>query len=212
MTRTETPGGPWEPATPREVAERFSVLRPGAPWWIAGGYAIELAVGYAFRDHGDLDVLLLRRDQLAVQEALDGWQWWAADPPGTLRPWRSGEVLGPDVHDIWCRPGPDEPWRIQVMLDASSGQDWVSRRDSRVRRPIDALGAMSQASPAHPAPVPYLAPEVQLYYKARNPRPKDERDFTAVLPVLTAEQRHWLLDALALTQEHHPWADRLRTP
>jgi len=51
--------------------------------------------------------LLLRRDRLAVQRALPGWQWQAADPPGTFRPWRQGEHLSAGVHDIWCRPGPD---------------------------------------------------------------------------------------------------------
>ncbi|MEV6646704.1 hypothetical protein [Amycolatopsis sp. NPDC051371] len=52
----------WEPAPLSEVVELFSAVR--APWWIAGGYAIELAVGRAFREHADVDVLLLRRDQL----------------------------------------------------------------------------------------------------------------------------------------------------
>ncbi|MEV8332824.1 nucleotidyltransferase domain-containing protein, partial [Streptomyces niveus] len=53
--------GTWEPAPLAEVVRLFSGLR--CPWWIAGGHAIELAVGHAFRPHGDIDVLLLRRDQ-----------------------------------------------------------------------------------------------------------------------------------------------------
>lgn len=40
------------------------------------------------------------------------------------------------VHDIWCRPGRAEPWRIQVIIDESSDGDWVSRRDPSIRRPI----------------------------------------------------------------------------
>ena len=35
--------GSWKPATPAEVAEIFSGCQ--AQWWIAGGYAIELAAG-----------------------------------------------------------------------------------------------------------------------------------------------------------------------
>ena len=45
-----------------------------------------MAAGRAVRGHSDIDVLLLRRDQLAVQQALPGWQWQAADPSGSLRP------------------------------------------------------------------------------------------------------------------------------
>ncbi|CAI7977465.1 hypothetical protein FRAHR75_350031 [Frankia sp. Hr75.2] len=75
--------GHWEPASLAEVASIFAAFP--APWWIAGGYAIELAVGNQFREHSDIDVAVLRRDQLAVQRVLVGWEWWAADPPGTLR-------------------------------------------------------------------------------------------------------------------------------
>ncbi|WP_440102113.1 nucleotidyltransferase domain-containing protein [Streptosporangium sp. H16] len=60
MPRTETPWGPWEPAPLAEVVELFRGL--GTPWWIAGGYAIELEVGHAYREHADIDVDLLRHD------------------------------------------------------------------------------------------------------------------------------------------------------
>lgn len=202
MARIETPWGPWEPATPAEAAELFRVCQ--ARWWIAGGYAIELAVGRSFREHGDVDVLLLRRDQLAVQQALPGWEWHAADPPGTLRPWRLAEQLPVRVHDIWCRPAPGEPWQIQVMLDESSCADWVSRRDERIRRPIASIGSVTTDG------IPYLAPEIQLFYKAHSRRPKDETDFTVTLPVLTGPQAEWLCNALSLAYgSDHPWRARL---
>jgi hypothetical protein len=201
MTRTETPYGPWDPATPAQAAAWFAAT--DRPWWIAGGYAIEYAVGHALREHDDVDVLVLRQDQAIVQEALATWEWWAADPPGTLRPWQPGEVLPVGVHDIWCRPGPGEPWTIQVMLDETDGDDWVSRREPLVRRPLTGLGRTT------PDGIPYLTPEVQLYYKANNPRPKDEQDFEAVLPVLTQGERDWLMAVLALTHGEHPWIRRL---
>jgi aminoglycoside-2''-adenylyltransferase len=202
VTGTDTPWGRWDPAPLADVSALFSALT--CPWWIAGGYAIELAVGHAYREHADIDVLLLRRDQLAVQRQLATWQWWAADPPGTLRPWERAEVLPPGVHDIWCRPGPADPWRIQIMLDGSDGLDWVSRRDPRVRRPIDELGLVS------PEGIPYLAPEVQLFYKAKDRRPKDEQDFSAVLPALDGRRRRWLVWALGQAYGPHPWDARLR--
>jgi hypothetical protein len=203
MSRTDTPWGPWEPATPAEVAQIFN--RSQARWWIAGGYAIELAVGRPVREHTDIDVLLLRPDQLAVQRVLPGWEWHASDTPGTLRPWRPGEQLPAEVHDIWCRPGADQPWRIQVMLDKSWAGDWVSRRDQRVRRPVTSLGSATADG------IPYLAPEIQLFYKARSRRPKDEVDFDVALPILTQSQQQWLADALRLAHgADHPWLARIR--
>ena len=201
VTAIVAPYGPWEPARPAEAAAIFSAMP--CPWWIAGGYAIELAIGRPVREHDDIDVLVLRRDQLHIQQALPGWEWWAADPPGTLRPWQPRERLRAGIHDIWCRPGPGQPWRIQVMLDESDDRHWVSRRDPRVRRPITDIGKTSSGG------IPYLAPEIQLFYKAKNLLPKDETDFTAVLPFLTQTQRQWLSSALTRTYGEHPWQDRL---
>ena len=192
--------GRWEPASPKEVGRLFGGV--AAPWWIAGGWAIELAVGRRVREHADIDVLVLRRDQLVVQDALRGWEWWAADPPGTLRPWLAGEVLPAEVHDIWCRPGPARPWAVQVMLDEADGPDWVSRRDSRIRRPVETLGSVT-------GQLPYLNAEVQLFYKARARRPKDEVDFDVAEPLLDEGQRRWLRDAIALAYGPHDWLGRL---
>ncbi|WP_327378838.1 amino acid transporter (plasmid) [Streptomyces sp. NBC_01216] len=196
--REGQPGRDWEPAGLAEVVTLFS--KTPRPWWVAGGYAVELAVGRPFREHDDIDVLLLRQDQLEVQEVLAGWEWWAADPPGSLRRWLSGELLPVGVHDVWCRPGPGAPWRIQVMLDEADGETWVSRRDARVRRPVERLGARAADG------TPFLAPEIQLFYKAKSPRPKDEQDFTEVLPHLAPEARAWLAEALSLVYGPHPWA------
>ncbi|MET7676967.1 nucleotidyltransferase domain-containing protein [Streptomyces seoulensis] len=175
------------------------------PWWIAGGYAIDLAVGHELRPHGDLDVLVLRHDQARVRDLLADWDLYVADPPGQgkLRPWRPGEVLQPPLHDIWCRRTPQAPWSVQLMLDEAEGTQWVSRRDPEVRRPVDQIGRTSETG------IPYLAPEVQLFYKAKATRDKDEIDFEAVLPRLEVSQRVWLADAIKVIALDHPWLRRL---
>jgi hypothetical protein len=190
----------WQPIRISEVAALFAGF--DGPWWLAGGVAIELFVGAPFRSHGDIDVVILRTDQSRLHDALAGWELWAVDPPGALRPWPAGEVLPASVHDIWCRDRPDGPWRLQVMIDESDGACWVSRRDPRIRRPLVSLGHDADG-------VPYLAPEVQLFYKSRRPRPRDELDFSMALPHLSPDQRHWLDEALAMTDERHPWRERL---
>jgi hypothetical protein len=189
--------GPWEPLSPAEVAGMFG--RMTAPWWIAGGWAIELFLGRPVRSHADIDILLLRRDQHWVHELLPGWDIQAADPPGSLRPWPAGETLPAEVHDIWCREHPGGPWRLQFMLDVTDGEDWVSRRDARIRRPVASLGLRTEDG------LPILAPEIQLFYKAKGLRPKDSVDFEAALPHLDTAARHWLDSALAMTAPAHRW-------
>jgi hypothetical protein len=183
-----------------EVAALFS--RCASPWWIAGGHAIELAAGRTLREHVDIDVLLLRRDQQAAQTVLAGWEWWAAGPPGILRPWAPGETLRAAVHDIWCRGAGDQPWRIQLMLDECDGKIWVSRRNPGLRRAIASIGTVAENG------VPYLAPEIQLFYRAEDTRPKDEADFTAIRPLLSGTHRNWLREAISETYGAHPWQAR----
>ncbi|WP_034092948.1 nucleotidyltransferase domain-containing protein [Streptacidiphilus albus] len=195
--------GPWVPTTPPAVAELFA--EAGFPWWIAGGYAIELAVGRPLREHGDLDVLVLRRDQTRVRELLASWDLHLADPPGagTLRRWNPTEGVPSLVHDVWCRCAPEAPWSLQLMFDESDGPEWESRRDARVRRPVTDLGEVSAAG------IPYLRPAVQLYYKAKSVREKDQLDFDAALPLLSSRERAWLASAVTMTLPGHPWLDRL---
>ncbi|MEV5574498.1 amino acid transporter [Spirillospora sp. NPDC052269] len=196
--------GPWVPFSPEKAAALLA--EADFPWWIAGGFAIELAVGEPYRSHGDLDVLVLRRDQALVRRYFEAWDLFSADPPGagTLRVWPAGEDLPDRVHDVWCRPSPDEPWSVQLMFDEADGGEWISRRDARVRRPMARLGRVTSAG------VPYLCPEVQLFYKAKDVRTKDEVDFERALPLLDADQRGWLADALELTMPGHAWLSRLR--
>ncbi|MFE5908730.1 nucleotidyltransferase domain-containing protein [Streptomyces wedmorensis] len=195
--------GRWVPDRPEDVATIFADA--GFPWWIAGGYAIELAVGRELRAHGDLDVLVLRRDQARVREMLARWDLYVADPPGQgkLRAWRPGEVLRKPLHDIWCRRKPEAPWSVQLMLDEADGSQWVSRRDPAIRLPIDQLGRTNETG------IPYLAPEVQLFYKAKSTRDKDEADFEAALPLLDAPARAWLAGAITMIAPDHPWLRRL---
>ncbi len=201
MSQKALLGHPWRPWEPAQVAPLLEST--GRPWLVAGGFAIDLFVGRRTREHTDLDVFLLRRDQQAVHEALPGWEVYAADPPGHLRPWTAGETLPLGVHDIWCRPSAEEPWRVQFMLDEADGDTWISRRNPQVRRP---LGELRHTAPGG---IPFLAPEVQLFYKARGRRPKDEQDLDVARPHLSGPQRDWLRHAILTTNPTHPWLARL---
>lgn len=191
----------WAPLSLAEVTQ----LLAGAPftWGIAGGYAVELFVGRAFRAHSDIDILVFRDEQLRVQGWLQDWQLYAADPPGSLRPWGRGELLPYGIHDIWGHELHRDAWQLQLMLAETDGNEWFSRRDHRVRGRRDDLIVTYQG-------LPCLRIEVQLLYKARNTRPKDQQDFEAALPLLDTAARTWLRDQLRLLEpDGHPWCEHL---
>ncbi len=108
------------------------------------------------------------------------------------------------MHDIWCRRDPLAPWAFQLMVDDVDGDDWVFRRDARIRRPVTSL--LGRAS--RPG-LPVLAPDVQLLYKSGSLREEDAADFNTVLPLLAADERSWLRDALRVTSPDHEWIARL---
>jgi hypothetical protein len=194
--------GEWAPLSVVEVAR----LLTDAPyrWWIAGGWAIDLFVGRQTRPHGDVDVLVLRDDLLPVQATLAEWDLHAADPPGTLRPWRPEERLPAPVHDVWCRQTPSSPWALQLMVADTDGDRWVFRRDPRITRSVSELTRETTDG------VPYLAPEIQLLFKAKSvSRPKDEDDFATALPHLDRPGRAWLARALEVCAPAHRWLAQL---
>jgi len=194
----------WQPLTVEEV---YVLLRDlPVPWWIAGGLALDLFVGRVTCQHGDIDVLILRRHQLILQEYLADWDLFKTNQPG-LQPWLKGEYLSLGVNQVWCRRTPAAAWALEVMFMEATEDRWFYRRAPSVGGAITDLGCRT------PAGIPYLSPEIQLLYKARSvPLAKDEADFQAVLPLLRQEQRAWLKTALEVQfPEGHPWLPQLGT-
>jgi len=66
------------------------------------------------------------------------------------------------------------------MLDESEDDRWVFRRHPAIQRPL------SLAVRRDSNGIPFLAPEIQLLYKARPVRAEDQADFDRVAPRLHA--------------------------
>jgi hypothetical protein len=193
--------GAWVPLDPVEVRRLLAGF--DRPWWIAGGWGLDMFLGRKTREHADIDVELLRADQLAIEAHLRGWELYLASD-GVLAPWVAGEPAPPDVGDIWCRPAGAAAWALQLMLNPGTPEHWASKRNPMVTRP------MSVAVRHTGDGIPYLAPEAQLLMKAKGLRPKDEADLAAVLPTLGEDARQWLREALERVHPGHPWLDLLR--
>lgn len=188
----------WQPLSVDEVVQ----LMTDAPftWSLAGGYAIEQFTGAAFRDHEDIDIMVFRDEQLALQRWLaTNWSLYASDPPGTLRRWLPDEYLGAGINDLWAHRHGADAWQLQAIIVDVEGDEWISRRGPMVRGPRHSLLTCY-------AGVPCVRAEVQLMYKARHRRPKDEQDFLACLPRLERPAKDWLGDQIRLLHgADHPW-------
>jgi hypothetical protein len=191
----------WSPLSVTEVI----ALLTDAPfiWGLAGGYAIEQFLGTPIRSHGDIDIVVFRDEQITLQRWLEGWQLYAADPPGTLRVWAEEEYLPFGIHDIWGYRQGAAAWELQIMLAETEGSAWFSRRDSAIRGPREDMITRYTG-------VPCIRVEIQLMYKAKALRPKDDQDFWACLRLMNASQKEWLKASLyTLYPEGHRWFDSL---
>jgi hypothetical protein len=189
------------PELPPEIREVAGALRAfRRPWAVAGGWALDLALGRTTRPHADVDVAVFRADQAALRAALPGWRF-AVAVRGALTPWEPDVWLAPPVHEVHARPPAGAPApAIEFLLNERQGASWVYRRDPAVRRSVAC--AMRDG----PGGVRMLAPEVVLLYKSKAPRPVDEADFQAARPLLDAEARAWLRAALLRVAPGHSWA------
>jgi hypothetical protein len=169
----------------------------GLPWGIAGGWAIDLFLGTVSRTHADVDVVTLHVDQTALRAHLAGAVVRTVSD-GVLTEWPLGEEVPSAIHEVWAT-WPDG-WQLEILLDDSDAQttEWVFRRDGRVRMPL--ADAFQQRHATR-----FVAPEIVLLYKARDPGTKDTEDFRRAAPLLTREECAWLREALGVAHPGHAW-------
>ncbi|MFQ5918734.1 MAG: nucleotidyltransferase domain-containing protein [Thermoplasmata archaeon] len=169
------------------------------PWYIAGGWAIDLHAGRVTRRHHDAEIAILRRDQAALRSHLPGWAFRYATPgeSESLRPWEEETRLDLPVHEIHAFGSGDS--ELEILLNESTGGVWRFRRMMEVARPLSRMGHKSPLGP------PYLAPEIVLLYKAKEPRAIDEEDFRVARPLLADEPAEWLRISVEACYPDHPW-------
>jgi hypothetical protein len=105
---------------------------------------------------------------------------------------------------------------FELLLNARTGTDWVLNPDLGVTVPLDRSTLRSAWG------LPVAPPEVIVFFKGGGDltaaqieawsgtfRPRDERDFHALLPTLTGTARSWLRQSLAAVLPEHPWLPHL---
>jgi Aminoglycoside-2''-adenylyltransferase len=181
--------------TPSEVAARLAGV--AVPWYVAGGWAVELFLGARTREHGDIEIAIPAAGWRTVRERFPGY---AVDAVGSGRIWAdpTPAVLAA-VHQTWLRDPANGDYLLDVFREPHDADTWICRRDETIRLPYRAIVGHTCDG------IPYLAPELVLLFKAKAARPKDQADFDATVPRLSAAQRATLADLLARVHPGHHW-------
>ena len=187
----------WEAWRPDAIGAALGSI--SVPWAIAGGWAIDLHLGAETRPHHDIEIVVSRDHMGAVAACLDRLEWFAV---GDGLAWPLADAPE-ELHQTWGRDRSSHRWRLDVLREPWDAEDWVFRRDRRIRRPLAEAIEFSQDA------IPYLAPEIVLLFKAKPLNDKDEADLAVTLPTLTPERIEWLRNALEIVHPKHKWMARL---
>jgi hypothetical protein len=196
----------WDAWRPEQAAALLAGVR--APWYVAGGWAIELFLREERREHADLEIAVPREGFAEIAEGLAGFELFIPDGDltdrGLVWPFDQAPKALDGHHQTWVREPATGRWRLDVFREPSDGDTWIFRRDKRIRLPYGAVIERTDDG------IPYARPEIVLLFKAKHhERPKNEADLAAVLPSLEPIRCGWLAEALALVHPGHPWLKRI---
>jgi hypothetical protein len=191
--------GPVQPWSPAQAAEILDGV--GMPWWVAGGWAIEAFTGVG-RPHEDIDLSVFRRDLPMLRRHLEPhFHLWAASDEGLLH-LPPGRAVPDRAEQVWVREHSLAPWSCEFLLNRDVDGRWQSKRDPSFSAPLEAVTWERDG-------IRYLAPELVLSHKVATGRPKDDDDLEAALPLLSAEQRGFLVRFVETHAPDHPWRARI---
>jgi Aminoglycoside-2''-adenylyltransferase len=184
----------WDAWRPEQIARLLAGT--AVPWYVAGGWAIDLFRGEQTREHEDLEIGIPAGSFAAVRSALAAYEF---DVVGDNHCWPVDSPALHQMHQTWVREPATGVYRLDIFREPHDGDIWICRRENSIRLPY------AQVISFTPAGIPYLAAEIALLFKAKGTRPKDEVDFAGALPVLSAAQRAWLRQSLIQVHPGHPW-------
>ena len=188
----------WQPWRPEELAARLAGV--DVPWWVCAGWAVDLHLGEQTREHEDLEFGVNRPDFPVIRDVLlPGHELYSIGGPDDANRLGPNDVPGPEYTQVWTYDPAAKAFRTDTFVDPGNRDEWVSKRDPRVRLPLSDAIAVTATG------IPYQRPEVVLFMKAKHRRAKDEADLAHVWPTLTPARRDWFSDALALVHPGHPW-------
>ncbi len=172
------------------------------PWFIAGGWTIDLAVGEATRSHKDMDICIFREDLEYALYFFKDWDINVAIPgEHRLDPVRH---LGDVELPRYCLHLFKGPEFLEILLTERNQEQVIFRKTRNITMLLDDFAMGS-------SPRPYVNPAWQLLFKSLGTRPEDEHDFRVYLERIDDRRsKAWLLKHLIQAGGNKLWVEALK--
>jgi hypothetical protein len=207
----------------------------GFDWSICGGGAIDLFLGRQTRIHKDLDIAVYWEDRSSIIEmmlSLD-WRVFQACGGGVVQELNRKQDVPFEKRNLFCFSANEDRVKLELIghereryrfgLEKLEQKDFTyveflfnERDKEQIYLPgkTDIKRELNKAIFSSSDEVPYLAPEIVLFYKSSYLEGTDaadhNQDFDVSLPCFNAEQKQWLRGALEREYpDGHAWLQRL---
>ena len=173
------------------------------PWFIGGGWALDIAAGQVTREHEDLDICILREHTEAVFSYFSDWDIKIAIPgEHRLEPCTTLQDTLAPRYGLHLHRSSEF---VEILLTDKTGDVIPFRRHPDIQLDYTRFARVDANG------LPYVAPEWQLLFKAKEGRAKDLADFLHHAPLLDEQAKRWLYDALSNHLPQSEWLPLLKT-
>ena len=161
----------------------------GYPWFIAGGWAIDLFLDKETRVHSDIEIGIYRKHQMHLYRYFESSKKYFINNKSRIgkhekKEWNK-EYLQLPIHEIYVEY---KGLELEVLLNERDEDNWIYRRDKEIKLDEKRVILFTEKR------IPYLCPEAVLLYKTKELNDKDCKDIVNASKKMNETQIKWLID------------------
>lgn len=172
------------------------------PWFISGGWVIDIALGKVTREHKDIDICIFREDIEVMLEYFNEWDINVAIP-GEQRLVKYESMNDLVLPRYGLHLFRDQAF-IEILLTERQEDQVIFRKNREITMGLDDFCLKDDEGR------PFVNPVWQLLFKGLGPREEDIHDFYTYLPAMEERDKEWLIEALSTMKPDSEWLEKLR--
>ena len=163
----------------------------GYPWFIAGGWAIDLFLEKETRLHDNIEIGIYREQQMKLFRYLGKYKKYYIDNRSRIgkyekKEWKK-EYLRLPISEIFVEY---DGLEIEILLNEKDDFDWIYGKNNKIKHERSNVIRYTDDR------IPYLCPEIVLLYKTMEMRNKDKDDILNALKKMNYSEKNWLIDSI----------------